>query len=111
MDITLLVKSLESGEFEASVLELPAYRVKAESRELAIERLKDALLDHVKDAEVVSLNLPIPVSSLFENPWKNLFGIFRDDLYFKEVVELIEAEREALGDDAIDPAYYMPQDS
>jgi predicted RNase H-like HicB family nuclease len=111
MDLTLLVKPLESGHYVASVLELPAYRVEAESRELAIDLLKDTLLNQVKDAEISSLKLPIAVSPSAENPWKDLFGIFRDDIYFKEVVELIEAEKEALGDAEIDPAYYMPLDS
>jgi hypothetical protein len=118
MDVTLLVKSLESGQFEASVLELPAYRVEADSRELAIAGLKNALLNQVKNAEVVLLSLPISakrssegtaVLSSDRNPWKNLFGIFRDDVHFQEVVEIIQAERDALGDEDIDPAYYISQ--
>ncbi len=111
MDVKLLVKSLESGQYEASVLGLPAYRVEAASRELAIEGLRHALLNQVRDAEVVSLSLPIEVTSSGENPWKDLFGIFREDAYFQEVVEMIQADRETLGDEEIDPAYYMPQDS
>lgn len=111
MELTLLVKSLESGQFEASVLELPAYRVKAASREGAIDGLKTALLEQIKDAEVLSLSLPVTASPLVENPWKNLFGLFQDDIYFKEVLEIIRAERDALGDEEIDPAYYMPQET
>lgn len=109
MDVTLLIRLLESGHFEASVLGLPACRVEAESRELAIADLKNALLNQIKDAEVVSLRLPIAVSSPTENSWNNLFGIFRDDVYFEEVVELIQAERDALGDAEIDPGYYLPE--
>ncbi|MBE9013093.1 hypothetical protein IQ250_23110 [Pseudanabaenaceae cyanobacterium LEGE 13415] len=109
MDLTLLVKWLESGQYEASVFEMPSYRVKAESRESAIESLKTIILDQIKDVEAVKVNLPIPSSA--HNPWKNLFGIFQDDVYFKEVVEIIQAEREALGDEDIDPGYYMTQDS
>ncbi|GAP94619.1 hypothetical protein [Leptolyngbya sp. NIES-2104] len=109
MDLTVLVKSLESGQFEASALEMPAYRVEAESRESAINALKNVLLDQVKDVEVLSLRLPVPVSPTVENPWQKLFGIFQDDPYFDEVVEIIQAEREALGDEEIDPAYYMPK--
>lgn len=106
MNLTLLVKSLESGQFEASVLEIPSYRVKAESRESAIEDLKNILLDQIKDVEAIKVSLPIPSSAY--NPWKNLFGILQDDGYFKEIVEIIQAEREALGDEDIDPAYYLP---
>lgn len=119
MDVTLLVKSLRSGHFEASVLELPAYRVEAESRESAIEGLKNALLNQIKDAEVVLVSLPIharrdeesPASLPAKNPWKNLFGFFQDDDYFQEVVEIIQAERNGLGDEEIDPDYYTSQAS
>jgi hypothetical protein len=65
MNVTLLVKLLESGQFEASLLGLPACRVEAESRELAIDGLKKTLLEQVQDAEVVSLQLPIVVASHF----------------------------------------------
>jgi hypothetical protein len=117
INLTSLVNSLESGQFEASVLELPAYRVEADSRELAIAGLKNALLNQFKDAEVVLLSLltnaertpeGTPVLSSNTNPWKSLFGIFRDDVYFQEVVEINQAERDALSDENIDPAYYMP---
>ncbi|BAU11891.1 hypothetical protein LEP3755_24150 [Leptolyngbya sp. NIES-3755] len=107
MNLTLLVKSLESGQFEASVFEIPSYRVKAESRESAIEDLKRMVLEQVQDSEAVKVNLPIP--ALARNPWEKLFGLFQDDLYFKEVIEIIQSERDALGDEDIDPTYYMTQ--
>lgn len=111
MKLTLLIKPLESGQFEASVFEIPTYRVKAESRESAIEELKSILLEQVKNVEAVSVSLPVSIPSLGRTPWKDLFGIFQDDVYFKEVVEIIQADRDALGDEEIDPAYYMPQSS
>ena len=43
MNLTLLVKTLESGQGAASVLELPGYRVELESEELAIDRLRMTL--------------------------------------------------------------------
>lgn len=55
------------------------------------------------------ISAPIEGSALGENSWKDLFGIFKDDAYFQEVVEIIQAEREALGDEEIDSAYYEPQ--
>ncbi|BAS55598.1 hypothetical protein Q2T42_07725 [Leptolyngbya boryana CZ1] len=105
MDVTLLIKSLESGQYEASVLELPAYRVEAASRELAIEALKTALLDHVKDAEAFTWQLPIYNSD--ENPaWLNFAGIFKDNADFAEIVEEIQAARESWGDEEMDESEY-----
>jgi hypothetical protein len=50
---------MQSGQVEASVLELPAYRVEAESRESAIASLKTTLLDRIQDAEALSWQFPI----------------------------------------------------
>ncbi len=105
MDITLLVKSLESGEFEASVLELPAYRVKAESRELAIGGLKDALLNQVKDAEALAWKLPVNQTDQ-EPSWLRFAGIFKDNTDFAEMMQQVQAAREAWGDEEMDEAEY-----
>jgi hypothetical protein len=40
------------------------------------------------------------------NPWMKLFGLFKDDPYFDDVVNIMQAERDTLGDEEIDPAYY-----
>ena len=107
MNLTLLVKTLESGQVAASVLELPGYRVEAESKELAIDRLRMTLIDNLKDAETVPWQIPVDLPSLAENPWKNLFGLFKDDRYFEEVLDIIQAERDAFGDEDLDPGFYL----
>ena len=107
MNLTLLVKTLESGQVAASVLELPGYRVEAESKELAIDRLRITLLDNLKDAETLPWQIPVSLPSLSENPWKNLFGLFKDDRYFDEVLDIIQAERDSLGDEELDPEFYQ----
>ena len=107
MNLTLLVKTLESGQVAASVLELPGYRVEAESKELAIDRLRITLLDNLKDAEALPWQIPVNLPSLSENPWKNLFGLFKDDRYFDEVLDIIQAERDSLGDEDLDPEFYQ----
>ena len=107
MNLTLLVKTLESGQVAASVLELPGYRVEAESKELAIDRLRITLLDNLKDAEALPWQIPVNLPSLSENPWKNLFGLFKDDRYFDEVIDIIQAERDSLGDEELDPEFYQ----
>ncbi len=107
MNLTLLVKTLESGQVAASVLELPGYRVEAESKELAIDRLRITLLDNLKDAEALPWQVAVSLPSLSENPWKNLFGLFKDDRYFDEVLDIIQAERDSLGDEELDPEFYQ----
>jgi hypothetical protein len=40
-----------------------------------------------------------------------MFGAFRDSVDFDDVVKIIEAERAALGDEDVDPAFYLPVES
>jgi hypothetical protein len=108
MNFTLLVKTLESGQVAASVLELPGYRVEAASKEMAIEQLRTTLIDNFQDVEATPWQLPVELPAPATNPWLRMFGAFKDDVYFDQVVDIIQAERDALGDDEIDPAYYMP---
>jgi hypothetical protein len=107
MNLTLLVKTLASGQVAALVLELPGYRVEAASKEMAIAGLRTTLIDHLQDVEAMPWQLPVELPSPTPNPWARMFGAFKDDLYFDQVMDIIQAERDALGDDEIDPAYYM----
>ncbi len=102
MNLTMLVKTLDSGQVEASVLEFPGYRIEAASRDVAIERLRSTLIDRLQDTELFPFEIPVNLA----NPWMKLFGLFKDDPYFDEVVNIIQAERAALGDEEIDAAYY-----
>jgi hypothetical protein len=107
MNLTFLVKTLKPGQVKASVLELPAYQVESSSKASAIADLKALLLDQIQGAEILSWQFPMDSSLLPDTPWKRLFGLFRDDPYYDQVLDIIQAERDALGDEDLDPAYYM----
>jgi hypothetical protein len=102
MNLTMLVKILDSGQVEASVLEFPGCRIEASSREIAIDQLRTTLIDRLQDTELLAFEIPVNRA----NPWMKLFGLFKDDPYFDDVVNIMQAERDALGDEEIDPAYY-----
>ena len=102
MNLTMLVKTLDSGQVEASVLEFPGCRIEAASRDIAIDRLRTTLIYHLQDTELLPFEIPVN----FANPWMKLFGLFKGDPYFDDVVNIMQAERDALGDEEIDPAYY-----
>ncbi len=104
MNITLLIKTMPSGQVEASVLELPAYRVEAASKESAIADLKTKLRDRLQDAEVVNWQLPTQSST---PPWMQFAGMFAANADFAEIVEAIHAKREAWGDEAMDESEYL----
>ena len=102
MNFTMLVKTLDSGQVEVSVLEFPGCRIEASSREIAIDQLRTTLIDRLQDTELLAFEIPVNRA----NPWMKLFGLFKDDPYFDDVVNIMQAERDALGDEEIDPAYY-----
>ncbi len=106
MNLTMLVRQLDSGQVEASVLELPGYRIEASSRDLAIERLRSTLIDGFQGTELFPFEIPVEMPVKVGNPWVKLFGLFKDDSYFDEVMDIIQSERAAFGDEEIDPAYY-----
>ena len=105
MNITLLVKTMQSGQVEASVLELPAYRVEAESRESAIASLKTTLLDKIQDAEALSWQFPIKTSTF--PAWMKFAGVFEGNADFAEITDEIQADREAWGDEEMDESEYL----
>jgi hypothetical protein len=67
---------------------------------LLVDQLQD------QDVEAMPLQLPVNFPAPATNPWLTMFGAFKDDVYFDQVMDIIQAERDALGDDEIDPAYY-----
>jgi len=100
-----LVKATDSGRFEASVLGLPACRAEAASRELALATLKTTLLQQVEGAEALVWQLP--VNNVEKPPaWLTFAGIFKDNTDFAEIVEEIQAARNAGGDEAMDESEY-----
>lgn len=105
MNITLLVKTMQSGKIEASVLELPAYSVEAESRESAIASLKTTLLDKIQDAEALSWQFPIKTSTA--PGWMKFAGVFEGNADFAEIMDEIQADREAWGDEEMDESEYL----
>ena len=86
MNLTTLIKTLDSGPVEASVLEFPACWIEVSSREIAID---PTVIDRLQDTELLPLEIPVNVA----NPWVKLFGLFKglfkDDPDFDEVVNIL----------------------
>jgi hypothetical protein len=106
LNVTLVLKSHGSGKVAASAVEFPQCQVEAENRETAIADLKILLAQHLQQIELVPVKIPLSNSLPDTNVWGEMFGVLGKNQYFDEVVEIIEAEREKLGDEAIDPGFY-----
>ncbi len=104
LKVTLLLETLVSGQFAASVLEFPDCRVEAQTREEAITQVQAAFLERLKHIEAISWDVPVQAN---QPAWMKFAGIFKDDPDFKEVMESIRAERTKDDDSEVDPEYYM----
>jgi predicted RNase H-like HicB family nuclease len=111
MEVTLVLTQQASGKVTASALEIPNCHIEAETREMAIANLKLLLAQRLENVEMVPVRIPLSHPLPVSNPWSDLAGVLKDSQYFDEVIEIIQSEREKLGDADIDPSFYMPKSS
>ena len=104
MNLNILVEQ-QDGRAIASVLEIPAYRVEAETRALALVKLQALLTEQLSTAEVVPLEIKLPHEAAHHS-WAKYAGIFENDPDFTEIAKELRAERESEDESEIDPAVY-----
>jgi hypothetical protein len=102
--VTLLVETLDSGRFSASILEFPNCYVEANSQEAAISQLQKSFLDRLQNIEAIDWD--VPTEGLNPN-WIKYAGVFRDDEDFQEIMDEIRAERSSDDDSEVDSSYYL----
>lgn len=104
LKVTLLLESLTSGQFMASIREFPDCRVQADTRETAIAKIQATFLERLQKIEAISWDVPLQTS---EPTWMQYVGIFQDDSDFKAIMESIHAEKNSDDDSEIDSSYYL----
>jgi hypothetical protein len=93
MTYSVLVEENGGESFQAIALGLPDCRVVAATRELALTKLRAALVQRLAKAEIVEVEIPQEAQA--EHAWKRFAGMFEDEPLFDEVLEDIEAQRQA----------------
>jgi len=106
LKVNILVENKKDGVI-ASALEFPSYRVKAATRELALKTLEQLLATHLKDAEIIPIEIKVSQVADEKNPWIKFAGFFKDDPYFAEIALSMQAERESNDDSEVDPSLYI----
>jgi hypothetical protein len=109
ISVTVMVEPLAAERFVASVMEFPGCRMEAETKVAAIAGVRQQLSERLGKAEFEVVT--VPMANGIDNPWLEMFGAFRDSVYFDDVVNIIEADRAALGDEDVDPSVYQPIES
>ncbi|GBF80317.1 hypothetical protein [Aphanothece sacrum] len=102
--MTLLVETLKNGQFAASILEFPNFRVESPTREEAIAQIKATVLERLSHIEAISWNVPLSASP---PTWIQFAGIFQDDPDFKDIMDKIRAEKTSDDDTEVDSSYYL----
>jgi hypothetical protein len=93
LKLHLLLEQAQDGSAIATVLELPDCRIEAPTNEQAIAQLRSLVTHRLVNAQVLPLDIPMPIAEETENPWMKYAGVFKDDPYFSKIVEAMQAER------------------
>ena len=96
--INLILETRDDRKISARSTDFPDCVAVAETREEAIALIEQQLNDRMQAIEVGSISVP----RRGERQLSDLFGIFKDDPYFAEILQGMRKERQ-LGND--NPAY------
>jgi hypothetical protein len=99
LKLHLLLEQAQDGSAIATVLELPDCRIEAPTNEQAIAQLRSLVTHRLVNAQVLPLDIPMPIAEETENPWMKYAGVFKDDPYFSKIVEAMQAERREKDDE------------
>jgi predicted RNase H-like HicB family nuclease len=122
-DFSIVLEQQADGTAIASVLELPHWVVKAATKEQALTDVRQMLSDRLQqieiipamtqpdraghDAEVVGEAYPLDDRvEASKRPWREFADMFKDDPYFAQIMDAIQAERDSDDDSEVDPSVY-----
>lgn len=94
MSTTVILKKYGSNGYTATAPSMPGYQGKGETREAAMQSLKEAIENPPIEVEVTSMEINVPTQEEHENPWLAMAGIFADDPELMPMLEEIYAERD-----------------
>lgn len=91
MEIPVLIEPVAGNGYIAKTGEPLALTAEGATRQEAISKLRELLSARTGNgSEVMILNLPGKASP---NPWVEFAGMFKDDPYFDDVVEIMAENR------------------
>ena len=93
MSVDVLIETLPSGGYSATLLGWPDTTAQGETEAEALARLRQLAQARLQHGKLVTLDL---ADDSAENPWLTLAGRFRDNPLLDEVDEAITAYRQQL---------------
>ena len=93
MTYPILLESKKQGGYTATVLGWPDCTAQGATRQEALTRIRQVLIERLTQAEIVPLEIEAPQP---EHPWLEFAGMFKDNPVFDEVLAEIETYRREL---------------
>lgn len=87
----ILLESRDDGLTVATVLEVPNLQTTDETKQGAIEKVRELLQERLAKAEIIQISLPKKTN---RHPLMKFAGVFENDSDFQEIMSEIRAERE-----------------
>lgn len=94
MTYNILIRNNPTDGYTATALAFPGYTVDAPTRDEALERIYETILQLLHESEVVALEVPTPEPA-FAAPYAETFGMFRSDPTFTDFLQEVDAYRQA----------------
>jgi hypothetical protein len=91
----ILIETPKSGGYRATAVGFPNCRAKGETRELALQNIRQLLISRLSQSEIVTLKIDSPQP---EHPWMQFAGIFQNDPQFEDMLADIQAYRQEIAE-------------
>jgi hypothetical protein len=114
--LNVVLEEQDDGTAVASVLEMPHWRVAASTTEQALHDLQQLLRDRLQKTKIIpieldldqgeNLALELDIVEASKKAWLKHEGIFKDNPYFDQIVEAMQAERNSDDESEVDPSVY-----
>lgn len=102
---SVLIEQEPEGQINATLLGWQDCQAKGNTKEEALNKLRQLLTNRLQNTEIVSLELEIPQS---QHPWLKFAGMFQDDPDFEDVLADIENYRRKIDENMQE--YYRQMD-
>ena len=96
MNYTVCIRE-SNGHFTATVPLLPDCQSEGDTREEALDRLREQVVEVAAHPEFAVLQIPAPeADQQRQNPWLATAGMFEDDSLYQEMLGNVDAYRREL---------------
>jgi predicted RNase H-like HicB family nuclease len=91
----ILIETPKSGGYIATAVGFPNCQAKGKTRELALQKIRQLLIERLSQSEIVTLKIEAPPSA---HPWMQFAGMFQNDPQFEDLLGDIQTYRQEIAE-------------